>query len=208
MEAATALNRGDQLLKELMGEKREASSAPTMGRLQKTSYTHEAMIELIIQQPTMSQDALAAHFGYTPGWISNVLASDAFQERLAKRKEEVVDPVLKASIEERFKALVHQSLTVLMEKLSKPTVSDNVAIRAAELGAKALGVGGHAAPRPASADSDHLAKLADRLLLLQSNVRERVVNGEVQVLKVEREGPEAGRELQLSGPQSSLGQPA
>jgi len=154
-----------------------------MGRLQKCSYTHDALIDLIISNPEMTQNHLAAHFGYTPPWISNILASDAFQEKMAARREEIIDPELKATIEERFRALVIRSLQVLQEKLNAPQVSDLVALRAAELGAKALGVGGHAAPKPQEASSDRLERLATRLVALQSRTRERVIDGEVQVLE-------------------------
>ncbi len=177
-----ALQAGDQLITELKNAPAPASKAPTMGNLKRCSYTHEAMIELIIQHPEMTQDQLAAHFGYTPGWISNVLASDAFQLRMADRREQVIDPVLKASIEERFKALTIRSLEVLMNKLSQPQISDTVALRAAELGARALGVGGHKPPEAPA--TDRLEKLAERLLQLQAGVRERVVEG--QVLAIEK----------------------
>lgn len=157
----------DQAIAELAAEQPPA----TMGRLAKLSYTHQAMVDLIVENPAMSQGQLAAAFGYSPAWICNVLASDAFQERLAARREEVVDPVLKASLEERFRALTIRSLEVLQEKLAKPAVSDNVALRAAELGAKALGIGGNAPPPAPKDDAGRLEKLADRLIALQTQRR-------------------------------------
>lgn len=185
-QASAALSAGDKLLTELNGgaHVKDPSPAPTMGRLKKLSYTHDSLIDLIIERPDLTQNQLAAHFGYTPGWISNILASDAFQVKMAARREQIIDPEIKASIEERFRALVIRSLAVLQEKLNATQVSDNVALRAAELGAKALGIGGHAAPKPSS-DPDRLARLAERLVSLQSGVRERVINGEAQVLSVE-----------------------
>ena len=174
-----ALAAGDQLLSELRGDGRKASDAPTMGLLKRCSYTHEAMIELIIEHPELDQNHIAAHFGYTPSWISNILASDSFQSRLAARREEVIDPELRATLEERFRALAIQSLKVLQTKLAAPQVSDTVALRAAELGARACGVGGFGvqsnAPGPAPA-GDRLEQLAARLVALQSNVRERTLN--------------------------------
>ena len=179
---SAALEAGDQLVAELTGLPARTQAA-TMGRLQKVRYTHVAMIDLIIEHPEWSQNQLAEHFGYTPGWISNVLASDAFQERMAARREEIVDPELKATVEERFRALTIRSLAILMKKLDQSQVSDTVALRAAELGAKALGIGGNAPP-PAP-QGDRLARLAERLLLLQGNIRERLIQGEVISVKSE-----------------------
>ena len=172
---SAALKAGDVLVAELIGPPARPPAAPTMGRLRRISYTHDAMIDLIIEQPELNQGQIAAHFGYTESWMSNIMASDAFQARMAARREEVIDPELKATIEERFRALVIQSLKVLQNKLNAPMVSDQVALRAAELGAKALGIGGHAAPKP-PADLGRLERLAERLVTLQSGVKERVLN--------------------------------
>lgn len=175
---------GDKLLEELEGSAPgRQTDAPSMGRLKRCSYTHDALIDLIIKHPGMDQNHLAAAFGYTPGWISNILASDAFKARMAARREEVVDPVMRATIKERFEALAHQSLTVLMDQLSQSTVSPLVALRAAELGAKAIGIGGHApAPVP---QANRLEQLAERLLALHAGVKGRIINGEAKLLSVE-----------------------
>lgn len=157
----------DQMLSELRREPQKSNGVA------KLRYTHQAMIDLIVQNPWISQNELAGHFGYSPSWISVVLASDAFQAALEQRRSEIVDPAIKATIEERFKALVILSLDVLHKKLSQPVVSDNVALRAAELGAKALGIGGNAVPPPAP-PGDRLLVLAERLVVLQDNVRKGV----------------------------------
>lgn len=156
-------------------------NADTMGKLDKVRYSHLDMIDFIIANPGCTQNALAARYGYTPGWISNVMASDAWQVAMSSRRAEIVDPSLVATVDERFRALTDRSLTRLMEKLDAPGVSDNVVLKAVELGAKALGVGGNSAPPPPAAD--HLAQLANRLLDLQSQVRTKfnegvTINGE------------------------------
>jgi hypothetical protein len=176
---SAAIAAGDKLLNELKGEPgaRLPSPAPTMGRLKKCNYTHDALIDLIIEHPELDQNHLAAHFGYTAGWISNILASDAFQTKLALRRDEVIDPEIKATLEERFRALVIKSLAVLSKKLDSPVVSDQVAVRAAELGAKALGMGAAAPLPPADNSQDRLERLAERLLKLQGGIRERVLTG-------------------------------
>ena len=131
-------------------------------------YTHEGLIDMIIAEPWISQNELAMRFGYTAPWISTVMTSDAFLAKLEERKAEVVDPVLKMGLDERFKAVTTRSLEVLMEKLSEPAscVPDNLALRAAELGAKSLGLG-QQREAPVAVAPDHLDRLADRLIALQ-----------------------------------------
>jgi hypothetical protein len=160
--------------------------------LAKVRYSHLDMIDTLISQPWVSQNDLALRYGYTPGWVSTVMASDAFQAALAARREEVVNPAMKASLEERFRAVTVQSLTRLAEELDKPVCSPNVMLRAAELGAKSLGLGGHAPPPPAPM-GDNLARLADRLIALQSNVRQGTTyEGRGEPVLVSEEG-EDGR---------------
>lgn len=110
------------------------------GAIQRVKYTHDALIDVILTNPTVSQGELAKHFGYTQGWLSRVMNSDAFQARLALRKTEVVDPVLTLSIDEKLRALASQSLDVVMDKLA---VSQNpdTALKALEITSKALGYG-------------------------------------------------------------------
>lgn len=111
-----------------------------MYQIQKVRYTHDAMIDLVVSNPAVSQNEIAAHFGFTPGWVSQVFNSDAFKNRLAERKEELIDPVLKASIEEKLNALADTSIKVLLEKLHQ-TQNINVAIRALDVTTRALGYG-------------------------------------------------------------------
>lgn len=114
-------------------------------QIQKVAYSHDAMIDLVIMNPGIHQNAIAAAFGYSVPWVSRIFSSDAFQARLAARKEELVDPTIKATLEERFKALVLQSMDVLQEKLSNaPT--DDLALGVLNTAAKALGYGARQAP--------------------------------------------------------------
>ena len=159
----------------MMGELGDEPAAVVPYEIQKIRYSHDAMIDIIVANPWVHQNHLAAHFGYSPAWISTVMATDMFKAKLAQRREEVVDPELRATLEERFRGVVEQSLRVLQQKLSAPTVPDNLVLRAAELGAKALGLGSHAVPPPAPPDpTDALNRLSDRLLALQARTRERI----------------------------------
>jgi hypothetical protein len=126
--------------------------------ISKVHYTHDAMINCIIADPCISQNELAAHFGYTAGWVSQVIASDSFQSRLAERTSELVDPTIRATVEDRFKGIVLRSLEILREKLDKPShqIPDNLVLRSVELSSRALGYGAREAQPAGPPISMHL----------------------------------------------------
>jgi hypothetical protein len=112
----------------------------------KTRYTHDAMIDLIIAEPTIKQNDLAVIFDRTPTWVSQIMSSDAFQARLSERKAELIDPVIVASIQERIQAVASASLDKMLNKLTSPLpVSDDFLIKSAKLATDALGYGARSA---------------------------------------------------------------
>lgn len=106
----------------------------------RVSYSHDAMIDLIITNPALSQGDIAKHFGYTQAWLSRVMNSDAFLARLAARKMEIVDPTLVATVDEKLRALASKSLDVVLDKLTL-TNSAELGVKALEIATKALGYG-------------------------------------------------------------------
>lgn len=109
-----------------------------MPAIAKVRYTHDACIDEIMMNPSISQNELSQIFGYSAGWMSIVINSDAFQERLAQRKGELTDPKLRASINERLDAIARVSLEKLINRLDNPAAQ----IKTMELVAIAkLGVG-------------------------------------------------------------------
>lgn len=113
------------------------------GGIQRVRYTHDAMIDLIIARPGVSQNELGKHFEMSPGWISRVINSDAFQARLAERKTEIVDPMLIGSLEEKLKGAADLSLQRLVAKMeSKPIeVAGDMELELLSVSTKALGMG-------------------------------------------------------------------
>lgn len=192
----------DEMLSELAAEGGLAGGESS-GRRQitKIRYSHDAMIDILVANPGISQNALAAHFGRTASWISLLMATDLFRARLAQRRAELVDPAIQASIDDRLEALVVRSQEVLLEKLSKPTeaIPDNLALRVLELGGKMKGLGVlPPAPPPAP---DHLNSLANRLLELQSNIRHQtggVVDVEAREVRNGESDSERPREEALA----------
>jgi hypothetical protein len=112
-------------------------------RLQSLRYTHEAMIDVILANPSIKQNELAKVFERSVPWISRIIGSDSFQAALAKRREEVTDPFLIATIEERFRGLAYQSLEIIAEKLAA-TQNTDLALKSLDISAKVLGFGARA----------------------------------------------------------------
>lgn len=124
------------------------TSQPTKNAIQRVKYTHDGMIDLMLANPAIRQNDIAAHFGMTVGWVSRVINSDAFQARLAARKEDTIDPQLRANFEDRLKGLAATSLQIVQNKLDNiiqlpvPSSADaEFAKQTLELTAKALGFG-------------------------------------------------------------------
>jgi uncharacterized protein YciW len=103
-------------------------------KLQKLKYTHEGMIDLILQDPTVTAPELAKLFGFSTFWVQRVIASDSFQARLAERRRGVIDPVVAATVNERLMSVTLHALTVLEEKLDTEA--------SAEVALEALGIVG------------------------------------------------------------------
>lgn len=116
---------------------------PARPQIARVRYTHEAMIDLLIENPAISQNELALRFGYSASWISTIMASDAFQARLAERREAIVDPALRANVKTQLEGLTLRSMEILRAKLAGPpeTVSDQTALRTLEVSARAAGYG-------------------------------------------------------------------
>ena len=135
----------------------------------KSSFSYEKLADTLILNPRLSRKELSELFGYTESWISIVMHSDAFKVVMQRRKGDLVDPILRATIEDHYKALAAKSCHVLMEKLSAPVhvISDDLALRAAALGAQMF----KAAPPVPQAPESSIDKLADRLIALQQGLR-------------------------------------
>lgn len=110
---------------------------------QKLRYSHKAMIDMLIAEPWLRQNDIAARFGRTASWISTIMASDAFQTALAARTEEMIDPILRMKAKERFEGLMLRSIEILEQKLNAhhTVVPDQLALRTLELTSRANGYG-------------------------------------------------------------------
>ena len=92
-----------------------------MTEIAKVRYTHDAIIDEILINPAISQGEIAKQFGFTQTWVSIVINSDSFQERLAERKGQLIDPAIQATINQRLDAIAKRSLDKIIERLDSPT---------------------------------------------------------------------------------------
>lgn len=114
----------------------------------KMRFYHDAFIDLILTNPSISQNELAKHCGYSVTWVSIIVNSSSFKERLAERKGELVDPQLRATILEKVDGAANRALDRLIDRLDSPThgaikTQDLVSIAKLSVGPKT------AAPPPA-----------------------------------------------------------
>ena len=134
---------GSQFTKEQI----QATVTPLAGgnyktQLKKVSYAHDALIDIILANPTVTNIQLAEYFGKTKEWISWVRCSDSFQARLAVRKAAVVGPLLLDTFQNRLQALAVQSMDKLNDAMRKDDCPTGVALEALKITARGLGYGG------------------------------------------------------------------
>jgi hypothetical protein len=176
---------GDRILDELVtGEPQPAIAHEGGARPPRIRYRHEALIDYMIAHPWLDQNQLAMHFGYTASWISTIICSDAFQSALAARRDEIVDPQLKATMVEQFRGLVGRSMEVLRHKLDGPVdaIDSQLVLRTLEVSSRALGYGARPPESPRQGDLHvHLESLGDNLVVLlrKTKAEQSPIDGEV-----------------------------
>ena len=151
------------------GDKRFWPSGARRG-IQKVHFQHEMLIDRIIAaEGNITQRELSELSGFSETWISQIFNSDAFQRRLAQRREELMDPIIRAHIKEQFEWLVQRSTTILRKKLARPSrkVPANLALRAFELSTRAAGYGARVEPTQINVNVEtHLEGLSGNLVAL------------------------------------------
>ncbi len=105
------------------------------------TYTHDAMVDLILQEPTVTHAELAEIFSYSAGWIARVVSSDSFQARLAERKAQLIDPHIARSLNERLRGVTVRAIDIIQEKLSTEEAGASFALDALGIATGAMNKG-------------------------------------------------------------------
>ena len=152
----------------------DAGDGRLVNGIKHARYTHEAMIDLILTNPAISQNDLAAHFGYSASWISMVITSDSFQAKLQERKAEIIDPVLRGAVEESFRGLLLRSIEIVRSKMAGE-VTPQYALDVLKASSKALGYGAR------TGTQINIGAQSGSLIAVLTHMpkQERVVEGEV-----------------------------
>lgn len=106
--------------------------------LQKLNYSHEAMIDLILAEPSVTNRELAEIFSYSEAWIGHIRKSDSFQARIAERKALLIDPRIRQNLEDRLAHVATTSIQMIQEKLESPDASAAMALDALGLAVTGL----------------------------------------------------------------------
>ena len=131
--------------------------------IQKVSYTHDSIIDWMIANPrAVTRKEIGMQFGYSEVWMNRLVGSDAFQARLAKRREELIDPILRNTVEENMKGLAQLSLDVLMDKLAADRNPD-MALRTLDMTSRALGYGAREAASAPKVSVNFVVAMPDRV---------------------------------------------
>lgn len=65
-----------------------------MAEIKRVSFTHEALILWLIENPHRSLRDCSEYFGYTQAWLSTIIHSDAFQAQLRRRQDQCAAMVM------------------------------------------------------------------------------------------------------------------
>lgn len=106
--------------------------------IQKVSIKHEEIMNFMLANPTRKLQDVARHFGITPAWLSCVIHSEAFQARLAERKDAIFNETV-LPLKEKMTVVAHQVLDTLVERV--PTMSDKDLNNLADQTLEKLGFG-------------------------------------------------------------------
>lgn len=111
---------------------------------------HVELADIIIANPTLKQGDWARMMGKTQAWISIVTNGDAFKSYLKTRREEIIDPILSAAVEDRFAAVAEKATEEFLRRLelAPSSVSNKHLIDAMGTAASAIGLGPKAPAPP------------------------------------------------------------
>lgn len=105
----------------------------------KLSSRHNALMTFILENPTMTYGQVAGQFHVTQAWLSTIIHSDAFQDQLKRRHDEIFDCAILQGIDAKLQAAVDTGLDAYLEKI--PTMNADQLISGTDKLLNRLGFG-------------------------------------------------------------------
>lgn len=117
-------------------------------QIQKLSVKHEAIMDYLLANPTTSLGDLAAYFGITQTWLSVIIHSPAFQDRLAEKKDTLFHHSVVATVRDKLSVIAHKALDRMADQLDFESSHKEIR-ETADMALERLGIGGKANVPPA-----------------------------------------------------------
>lgn len=141
-----------------------------MAEIQRVRYTHEAIAEFLVTNPTVSQGEIAKVFGYSESWLSQVINSDAFQAYYRKLAEER-GAIATHTVAAKIAGFASLALDKAMEKLETGS-SERFITDSTEQALRALGyLGGNGGPPTPQGPQQHMHVHVDADALAEARER-------------------------------------
>ena len=93
----------------------------------------------MLMNPTLKMSQIAAHFCVTPSWLSTIVHSDAFQDQLARRGDEMFEVGVVQELGSKITGAAHMAIEEYIDKI--PTLTSDQLINSTDKLLGRLGYG-------------------------------------------------------------------
>lgn len=123
-------------------------------QIKKVGWWHESIFEWLISNPSSSLRECAEFFQVQQSWLSVIINSDVFKEKLAERRDAHFSHVSR-TVAERVSGLAELSLDVLEERIERErdAIALNLVRETADMALKASGYIGPKSPEKRGGDT-------------------------------------------------------
>lgn len=104
------------------GQPVKAPAKPTIAKL---NFSHEAIIRFMLENPNVTQNEVAAHFGYSVSWISIIVHSDAFRAKW-KEMSGRADELVLADIPAKMRGVASLAIEALGDQVQIAAENPNI----------------------------------------------------------------------------------
>lgn len=160
---------------------------PLAPGVDKLSPRHDMIMIFILANPTLSMGAIAKEFCVSAAWLSQVIHSDVFQEKLRERQDRVFHHTL-LPLREKIEHLAHRTLDRLTEHVEMNSMPVEELRKTSVDTLKALGYGTSAAVIVNNEQNNtYLAAPADALAEARSRIGKRAIGPDYEPALIEQE---------------------